>query len=95
MDVRKIITVAALLISSSSFCYAGHTGKIRFIGTVVESGCWNAPGKNDMFCYRDRAITHYDISQASKTSLDVSNAVVEKTFLDKEKKLELLRVEYY
>lgn len=94
MDICKIVSAATLLIISSTSCYAGHTGKIRFIGIVVESGCWNVLAKNDMYCFRNNTVTHYSIATEDITPLDVSNAIVKKTFLDNDKKLELLRVDY-
>ncbi len=82
MDARQCTAAAVLLLAcTSSFCYAGHTGKVRFIGTVVESGCWNTPGQNELFCYRDKTISHYSAAHVSSVSLDVSNAVVQKHFL--------------
>lgn len=82
MDARKYTAAAALLLAcASSFCYAGHTGKVRFIGSVVESGCWNKPGQNELFCYRDKTISHYSAAHVSSVSLDASNAVVQKHFL--------------
>lgn len=96
MDACKCTAAAALLLAcTSSFCYAGHTGKVRFIGTVVESGCWNKPGQNELFCYRDKTVSHYSAAHVSSVSLDVSNAVVQKTFLDKQKQLEQLTINYY
>lgn len=96
MDASKYTAaVTFILVCTSSFCYAGHSGKVHFIGSVVESGCWNKPDKNELFCYRDKTISQYSAAHVSSVSLDASNAVVQKTFLDKQKQLELLTINYY
>ncbi len=92
MDLKKLSAVLTVLALSSSLCYAGHSGKIRFIGQVVDGGCWNVTGTHDITCQRNNATTHYQISDVNGTPLLADNAIITTRYLDNAHQLEQVEI---
>lgn len=94
MDAKKTCAALALFAVSASFCHAGHTGKIRFIGAVVEAGCWNRTGTQEITCERNHTTTHYQTASARTLSLTANNATVTTRYLDSDSLLEQIQIDY-
>lgn len=95
MDAKKIFAALAVLALSTSLCQAaGHSGKVRFVGQVVEAGCWNVAGTYSVTCQHNNATAHYQLASASRAALPVSNANVVTRWLNGDKSLELMQITY-
>ena len=94
MDAKKIAFALAGLALSTSLCFAGHTGKIRFIGQVVEAGCWNVTGTHDVTCQHNNATSHYRLVSGEYASLPASNASAVTRRVDNNSQLALMQITY-
>ncbi|WP_417314601.1 hypothetical protein [Enterobacter sp.] len=96
MDAKKLCAAFAVFALSSSVCLAaGHSGKIRFIGQVVEGGCWNVTGTHNVTCQHNNATTHYQLTSNSQSTLDASNATVITRAVARDASLELMQITYH
>ncbi|EJF1949844.1 hypothetical protein M8A54_004237 [Salmonella enterica] len=94
MDAKKICTTLVVLTLSSPLCFAGHSGKIRFIGAVVEAGCWNIVGSQNITCQRNHVTTHYSLKDSNNMVLQENNATVSTSWVNENKHLVQLNIRY-
>ncbi len=86
--------LAVILLLASSGAQALSAGTIQFFGNVVTESCWNETESSEILCQRADRIERHAIVENITTSLAAPHATVEKSYLDEDKQLTLLRVVY-
>jgi type 1 fimbria pilin len=88
------LALAAMSLFASSGAQARPVGTIQFFGNVVTESCWNETESSEIACQRADRIERHVIVENMTTSLAAAHATVEKSYLDEDKQLTLLRVVY-
>ncbi|HAT1653783.1 TPA: hypothetical protein NEF91_003001 [Klebsiella oxytoca] len=69
-------------------------GQLQFSGSVITAACWNETGTSDILCQcQDRLERHITVENLI-VPISSPYATIEKSYLDEDKQLTLLRVVY-
>ncbi|MDU9366679.1 hypothetical protein [Klebsiella sp. 141203] len=91
---HRWLVLAAVPLFAIGGVQAHSAGNIHFFGNVVTESCWNETESSEILCQRADRIERHVIVENITTSLASAYATVEKSYLDADKQLTLLRVVY-
>ncbi|EMN8585287.1 TPA: hypothetical protein PIP11_004625 [Klebsiella aerogenes] len=91
---KRWLGLAAISLFTIGSVRAHTAGNIQFFGNVVTESCWNETESSEIFCQRADRIERHVIVENITTSLASAYATVEKSYLDADRQLTLLRVVY-
>lgn len=92
--VRSAIPAVLLPLFFIGCALAAFGGQLRFTGSVVMAGCWNEAGTSEILCHRQDGVERHVTVENLIVPMSAPHATIEKSYLDEDKQLTLLRVVY-